>query len=150
MQRVVFLCTENSNRSQMAEGFARHHGRGKIEAHSAGSRPSGQVNPKAVRAMAEKGIDISDQRSVASDQLGGRFDAVVTMGCGDQCPWLDGEHREDWGLPDPRDLDPAGYDQVRDQIEARVLDLLERMAAGGLDATSGDGPETRAPSIDAR
>ncbi|MEM8929651.1 MAG: arsenate reductase ArsC [Acidobacteriota bacterium] len=128
MPRVVFLCTENSNRSQMAEGFARHHGAGRVEVWSAGSAPSGQVNPKAVEAMAEKGIDLSTQRSQSTDELpDGSFDVVVTMGCGDQCPWLAGDAREDWGLPDPKDLGPAGYREVRDTIERHVLDLIERL-----------------------
>lgn len=130
MQRVVFLCTENANRSQMAEGFARHHGDGVLEAWSAGSAASGRVNPKAVEAMAEKGIDLSTQRSQSTAELPeGPFDVVVTMGCGDECPWLAGRSREDWGLPDPKDLGPEGYREVRDTIEKKVLDLVERLRA---------------------
>lgn len=132
MKRIVFLCTENSNRSQMAEGFARHHGAGVLEVHSAGSQPSGEINPKAIRAMAEKDIDISGQRSASTSELEGAFDAVITMGCGDQCPWVAGKHREDWGLPDPKDLDGESYIQVRDTIEAKVLDLVERARSGAL------------------
>ncbi|MEM1205699.1 MAG: arsenate reductase ArsC [Acidobacteriota bacterium] len=132
MKTVVFLCTENSNRSQMAEGFARHHGAGLLEAHSAGSSPSGQVNPKAIQGMAERGIDLSIQRSKSTEDLPHRsFDIVITMGCGDQCPWLAGGEREDWGLPDPKELGPQGYAQVRDEIEARVLGLVARLRGEG-------------------
>lgn len=128
MFRVVFLCTENSNRSQMAEGFARRHGEGVITAWSAGSKPSGQVNPRAIEAMAEKGIDLTPQESKSTEQLpDGPFDVVVTMGCGDECPWVAGNHREDWGLPDPGVMDYAGLVQVRDDIEDRVLGLVSRL-----------------------
>ena len=128
MKHVVFLCTENSNRSQMAEGFARHHGAGVLEAFSAGSNPRGEVNPKAVEAMAAKGIDLRDHRSTSTEELPATsFDVVITMGCGDQCPWLASDRREDWGLPDPKDLGPEGYREVRDEIERRVLDLVERL-----------------------
>ncbi|MDA8019261.1 MAG: arsenate reductase ArsC [Thermoanaerobaculia bacterium] len=128
MFRVVFLCTENSNRSQMAEGFARHHGSDVLEAHSAGSKASGRVNPRAIEAMAEKGIDLGAHDSKSTDRLpGGKFDVVITMGCGDQCPWVAGELREDWGLSDPGPMSYEGLLQVRDEIEGKVLDLLSRL-----------------------
>jgi protein-tyrosine-phosphatase len=122
--RVVFVCVENSNRSQMAEAFARMHGGDRIDAHSAGSRPSGRINPKALRFMAERGYDLSTHASKSLSELQGAFDAVVTMGCGDDCPWLPAKRREDWALPDPRDMDDDGYRAVRDDIEARVKGLL--------------------------
>src|SRR5690242_11526775 len=88
-QRVVFVCVENSNRSQMAEAFARIFGAGKIEAHSAGSRPSGRVHPKAVEAMRELGYDLTRHQSKGLAGLpDGEFDVAVTMGCGDGCPGL--------------------------------------------------------------
>jgi arsenate reductase len=125
MKRVLFVCVENSNRSQMAEAFARVHGEGSVEAHSAGSRPSGRINPKAQRFMHELGIDLATQHSKSLDDIAGlEFDAVVTMGCGDQCPWVPAKRREDWALPDPRDLDDDGYRAVRDEIGARVRALL--------------------------
>ena len=96
MKRVLFVCIENSNRSQMAEAFARIHGGNKVEAASAGSKPSGQINPKAMRFMAELGYDLSGHESKSLDQIGGEFDAVITMGCGDSCPWLPARRREDW------------------------------------------------------
>ena len=128
MKRVIFLCTENSNRSQMAEAFARIHGRGVVEAWSAGSRPSGAVNPKAVAAMAEKGYDLSRHRSKSTRELPEEtWDYVITMGCGDECPWLAGERREDWGLADPKAMPPAEFRQIRDEIERRVRALVGRI-----------------------
>jgi arsenate reductase len=123
-KRVLFVCVENSNRSQMAEAFARLHGGDAVQAHSAGSRPSGRINPKAVRFMAERGYDLSAHASKSLDEVEGGFDAVVTMGCGDSCPWVPARIREDWALPDPRDMDDDGYRAVRDEIEARVRTLL--------------------------
>ena len=125
MRRIVFVCVENSNRSQMAEAFARLEGGGQVEAHSAGSRPSGTINPKAVRYMQEVGVDLAAHRSKSLEDIRGlEFDAVVTMGCGDQCPWVPARIREDWALPDPRDMDEDGYRAVRDEIRARVRQLL--------------------------
>ncbi|HET6434257.1 MAG TPA: arsenate reductase ArsC [Xanthomonadaceae bacterium] len=126
-RRVLFVCVENANRSQMAEGFARLHGGDAVEAVSAGSRPSGVLNPKAVRLMAERGVDLSAHASKSLDAVAGEFDAVVTMGCGDDCPWVPAKRREDWALPDPRDLDDDGYRAVRDEIEARVKALLSSL-----------------------
>ena len=124
-RKLLFVCVENSNRSQMAEAFARQHGGAGLEAFSAGSNPSGRINPKALRFMAELGIDLSQQQSKSLEAVGdGPFDVVITMGCGDRCPWIAAARREDWALPDPRDLDDEGYRQVRDAIERRVRDLL--------------------------
>jgi len=123
-KRVLFVCVENSNRSQMAEAFARMHGGDAVEANSAGSRPSGRINPKALRFMAERGYDLAAHASKSLDEVEGEFDAVVTMGCGDNCPWVPARIREDWALPDPRDMDDDGYRAVRDEIETRVRALL--------------------------
>jgi protein-tyrosine-phosphatase len=126
-KRVLFVCVENSNRSQMAEAFARMHGGDAVEALSAGSAPSGRINPKAVRFMAELGYDLASHASKSLDGIGGEFDAVVTMGCGDKCPWVPAKRREDWVLPDPRDMDDDGYRAVRDEISARVRRLLAEL-----------------------
>lgn len=123
-KRVLFVCVENSNRSQMAEAFARMLGGDAVEALSAGSRPSGRINPKAIRFMDELGYDLTTHASKSLEEVDGDFDAVVTMGCGDSCPWVPAKRREDWALPDPRDMDDAGYRAVRDQISARVRALL--------------------------
>lgn len=126
-KRILFVCVENSNRSQMAEAFARIHGGETVEALSAGSKPSGRINPKAIRFMAELGYDLSAHVSKSLDDIEGEFDAVVTMGCGDSCPWVPAKRREDWGLPDPREMDDEGYRAVRDDISARVKTLLAQL-----------------------
>ena len=122
---LLFVCIENSNRSQMAEGFARTLGKGRVSAFSAGSRPSGQINPRAVEFMKEKGIDLTVQLSKGLDDLPKiRWDWIVTMGCGDACPMLPARHRLDWELTDPKHLEDAGFRAVRDKIEAHVTDLI--------------------------
>ncbi|HMB56112.1 MAG TPA: arsenate reductase ArsC [Arenimonas sp.] len=123
-KRLLFVCVENANRSQMAEAFARIHGGDAVEAISAGSRPSGVINPKALRFMAELGYDLGAHDSKSLDQITGEFDAVITMGCGDSCPWVPAKRREDWALPDPRHMDDDAYRAVRDEISARVQKLL--------------------------
>ena len=126
--RVVFVCVENSNRSQMAEAFARIHGGVAVEAYSAGSRPSGKVNPRAIESMSEKGYDLSAHNSKSLDDLPeGDYAAAVTMGCGDACPHLQASLREDWSIPDPRDMPPEEFREVRDLIEEKVRDLLGRI-----------------------
>ena len=127
MKRFLFVCVENSNRSQMAEAFARIHGGDVVEASSAGSRPSGQINPKAVRFMAELGYDLTTHDSKSLDEIEGEFDAVVTMGCGDNCPWVPARRREDWQLPDPKHMDDEDYRAVRDEISRRVQALLAEL-----------------------
>jgi protein-tyrosine-phosphatase len=131
VKRVVFVCVENSNRSQMAEAFARIHGPGTVEAYSAGSRPSGRVNPKAVEAMKELGYDLTAHHSKGLQELERiAFDVAVTMGCGDQCPLLEARRRLDWQIPDPREMPPEQFRAVRDLIEAKVKDLLAALCAG--------------------
>ena len=126
-KRILFVCVETSNRSQMAEAFARMHGGDRVQAFSAGSKPSGRINPKAIRFMAELGYDLAAHASKSLDDIDGEFDAVITMGCGDRCPWLPATRREDWALPDPKDMDDEGYRRVRDEIAVRVRALLSRL-----------------------
>jgi protein-tyrosine-phosphatase len=129
MKRLLFVCVENSNRSQMAEAFARIHGGERIEAYSAGSKPSGIINAKAVQAMNEVGYDLTTHTSKSLSELPGfEFDFLATMGCGDQCPFVRARLREDWDLPDPREMEPEQFRSVRDQIEQRVKLLLARIA----------------------
>jgi protein-tyrosine-phosphatase len=129
--RVLFVCVENACRSQMAEGFARQHAGGRVEVFSAGSRPAGAVNPRAIAFMAERGIDIASNESKPLDAFDDQsFDAVVTMGCGDACPWIAARIREDWALPDPKSLPDAAFREVREEIEQRVLQLLDGLRAG--------------------
>lgn len=127
-QRLLFVCVENSNRSQMAEGFARMLGGDDVEAYSAGSQPSGKVNPKAIAAMAEVGYDLTSHSSKSLAEIpSGSYAAAITMGCGDSCPNVAARIKEDWQLPDPRDLPPEDFHQIRDAIEAKVKDLLTRI-----------------------
>ena len=127
-KRVVFVCVENSNRSQMAEAFARMYGAGRVEAYSAGSRPSGRVNPQAVAAMKELGYDLTTHTSKGlTDLPPGGYAAAVTMGCGDECPAVRAGIREDWGIPEPKGLPPDEFNRVRDLIGAKVRDLLTRL-----------------------
>lgn len=127
-RRVLFVCVENSNRSQMAEAFARILGGDAVESYSAGSRPSGQINPRAVESMRELGYDLGVHASKSLDDLpDGEFDFVATMGCGDSCPMIQARLREDWAIPDPKHLPPEEYRQVRDLIRDKVADMLQRL-----------------------
>ena len=122
---IIFVCVENSNRSQMAEAFAHIHGGDRIEAFSAGSRPSGRVNPKAIEAMKEVGYDLTRHESKGLGDFNGRdFDAAVTMGCGDECPLVRAKLRVDWQIPDPKELPPDLFKEIRDLIEKQVVELL--------------------------
>ena len=128
VQRVLFVCVENSNRSQMAQAFAIILGGPEFEAHSAGSRPSGKINPKAVEAMHEIGYDLTTHGSKSLDEIpSGPYDAAVTMGCGDACPNVSARVREDWLIPDPREMPPEQFREVRDLIGQKVKELLERL-----------------------
>ena len=124
--RVLFACVGNSARSQMAEGFAKALGGGRVEARSGGSKPLGHVLPEAVAAMRERGIDISGQPSKGFDEAWVRAcDLVVTMGCGDDaCPAFTGKGLVDWDLPDPKGQPLEEFRRVRDDIGQRVLALL--------------------------
>lgn len=126
MKSFLFVCIENANRSQMAQAFATMHGGAQVAAFSAGSRPSGIINPKAIAAMAELGYDMSTHASKSLDEVRDQqFDYVVTMGCGDACPFIAAKHRRDWQIPDPKHLEPAEFRQVRDLVERQVLALLQ-------------------------
>ncbi|MCE9565733.1 MAG: arsenate reductase ArsC [Planctomycetes bacterium] len=125
LKSVLFVCVENSNRSQMAEAFARIHGVGKVAAFSAGSRPSGRVNPKAIAAMQDLGYDLTTHTSKGLDAFNGKeIEVAVTMGCGDECPLVLAKQRVDWKIPDPRDMTPEQFKEVRDLIETKVKELI--------------------------
>ena len=128
MKKVVFVCVENSNRSQMAEAFARIHGAGKVEAFSAGSRPSGRVNPKAIEAMKELGYDLTTHTSKGLDAFNGKeIEVAVTMGCGDECPLVLANHRVDWNIPDPKNMTQEQFREVRNLIESKVKELIQTL-----------------------
>lgn len=127
-KRLLFVCVENANRSQMAEAFARIHGGADVEAYSAGSRPSGRINPKAIAAMEELGYDLNQHRSMGlSDIPDIEYDCVATMGCGDACPLVRAKKRVDWQIPDPKEMPPEEFRKVRDLIEEKVKELLESL-----------------------
>ncbi len=122
---ILFVCVENSNRSQMAEAFARMHAEPGVEAHSAGSRPSGRVNPRAIEFMREVGYDLTTHASKSLAEFDGReVEVAVTMGCGDECPLVLAKRREEWQIPDPKEMPPEQYREVRDLIERKVKGLL--------------------------
>ena len=128
-KKVLFVCIENSNRSQMSQAFAKMIGGDKVEAYSAGSKPSGIVNPKAIAAMKELGYDLSVHDSKSLDEVKpfAPFDAVVTMGCGDACPWMLAKQFIEWQIPDPKHMPPEEFNVVRDLIQQKVNDLLETL-----------------------
>lgn len=124
-KRLLFVCVENANRNQMAEAFARIHGGDAVETFSAGSWPSGIVNPKAIAAMRELGYDLSTHGSKSLDDLPDvDFDFVATMGCGDACPNVRALVREDWSIPDPKHMEPAEFNAIRDLIASKVQAAL--------------------------
>ena len=125
--KVLFVCVENSCRSQIAEAFARMLGASRVEAHSSGSRPSGVVNPKAITSMREVGYDLALHRSKALTEVPQiEWDWAITMGCGDECPNVRARQRADWQIPDPKHMDSAEFARVRDTIRERVEELLAR------------------------
>jgi len=125
---VLFVCVHNAGRSQMAAGYLQHLGAGRIDVLSAGSQPADQVNQVAVAAMAEEGIDIAtEQPKLLSDSAVLRADVVVTMGCGDECPYYPGKRYEDWVLDDPAGQDIAQVRPIRDEIRRRVEALVTEL-----------------------
>lgn len=109
----------------MAQAFAHIWGGDSVLAYSAGSRPSGKINPRAIAAMAELGYDLSSHDSKSLNDIPPiQFDYLVTMGCGDACPWVPAVHRIDWQIPDPRDLEPMAFNKIRDLISEKVKALV--------------------------
>ncbi len=138
--KLLFVCVENSNRSQMSEAFARIHGGDSVEAYSAGSKPSGVVNSKAIAAMNELGYDLSKHSSKSLNEVkeNAPFDVVVTMGCGDACPWMPAKRFADWQIPDPKNMQPRQFNEVRDYISEQVKKLLKELNVEVSDTTEGD------------
>ena len=128
-KKFLFVCVENSNRSQMSQAFAKILGGEDVEAYSAGSKPSGVVNPKAIAAMKELGYDLSahDSKSLEEVKQFAPFDAVVTMGCGDACPWMPAKKFVDWEIPDPRNMNEEEFRKVRDLVHEKVRELLQTL-----------------------
>jgi arsenate reductase len=128
-KKILFVCIENSNRSQMSQAFAKILGGSAVESYSAGSKPSGIVNPKAIAAMKELGYDLSQHDSKSLDEVKQHapFDAVVTMGCGDACPWMPAKKFIDWQIPDPKNMEHDEFNEVRDLIKEKVKELLHEL-----------------------
>lgn len=126
---VLFVCVHNAGRSQMAAAFLQHLSGGAVEVRSAGSAPAETVNPSAVEAMAEEGIDITAERpKVLTTDAVKASDVVITMGCGDTCPVFPGERYEDWELEDPAGKGVESVRPIRDEIKRRVLSLLDELS----------------------
>jgi arsenate reductase (thioredoxin) len=129
---VLFVCTHNAGRSQMAAALLDHEAAGRVRVTSAGSQPASQLNPAAVQAMAEVGLDISREfpKPLTTGQVRAA-DIVITMGCGDACPVFPGQRYLDWDLPDPAGLELAAVRPIRDEIRRRVRQLLADLDAAG-------------------
>jgi len=131
MKRVLFVCVENSCRSQMAEAFVRMHGKDGLEAYSAGSRASGKVNEKAIKSMGEVGYDLNTHRSKSLNEIHDvEYKYAVTMGCGDECPYAKAKQRRDWAILDPENMNEQDFNKLRDTIETKVLLLIDAMNRG--------------------
>ena len=125
---VLFVCVHNAGRSQMAAAYLTHLSAGRVEVRSAGSEPADQVNPSAVEAMAEEGIDITAETpKILTTEAVKDSDVVITMGCGDTCPIFPGKRYEDWELEDPAGKGVESVRPIRDDIKARILNLLEEL-----------------------
>jgi arsenate reductase len=125
---VLFVCVHNAGRSQMAAGYLQHLASGRIDVLSAGSQPAGQINPVAVAAMTEEGIDIAAaQPKVLTPEAVQASDVVVTMGCGDECPYFPGKRYEDWVLDDPAGQGIDAVRPIRDEIRRRVEQLVSEL-----------------------
>ncbi|WP_248582627.1 arsenate reductase ArsC [Nocardioides sp. InS609-2] len=125
---VLFVCVHNAGRSQMAAGYLMHLGAGRVDVLSAGSQPAERINPVAVEAMHEEGIDITaEQPKVLTPEAVQASDVVITMGCGDACPFFPGTRYEDWQLDDPAGQDIESVRPIRDEIRGRVEQLLAEL-----------------------
>ena len=128
MKKILFVCIENSARSQMAQAFAKIHGQGIVEAYSAGSKPSGNINPKAVEIMKEIGYDLTTHQSKSLNDIPQEeYEYVVSMGCGENCPFVPAKNRIEWNIPDPKNMDKEQMREVRRLIERHVKELIEKI-----------------------
>jgi arsenate reductase len=130
MPEVLFVCVHNAGRSQMAAGLVKLRSKGRIHVRSAGSAPGDEINPAVVDAMAELGIDMSEEfPKPLTDEVVRAADVVITMGCGDACPIYPGKRYEDWVLDDPADQDVATVRRIRDEVDARAQTLVQELLA---------------------
>ena len=129
---VAFVCIHNSCRSQMAEGFAKKLGNDVLEVYSAGTEDYPGPKPMAIEVMEDVGIDMSAHTSKLLSDIPEKLDILVTMGCGVECPYVPTKHREDWGLDDPSGGPKQGFEETRDLIKGKVIDLIDRVKRGEL------------------
>ena len=127
---VAFICTHNSCRSQMAEGWAKHYGKDILEVYSAGTEKYPAPKPMAVEVMEDAGINMNAHTSKLLSDIPQELDILITMGCGVECPYVPTKHREDWGLEDPSGGPKVGFENTRDIIKGKVLELIERVKEG--------------------
>ncbi len=128
MKKVLFVCVENSCRSQMAEAFAKIYGNDVMESYSAGSRASGKVNAKAIKSMQEIGYDLDAHKSKSLNEIPDiEYDFAITMGCGDECPYVKAKQRQDWAIPDPKNMNAQEFNKIRDLIKQKVLLLINTL-----------------------
>ncbi|MFA5470866.1 MAG: arsenate reductase ArsC [Acholeplasmataceae bacterium] len=131
-KKVAFVCVHNSCRSIMAEGWAKHLGSDVIEAYSAGTQRYSGPKPMALEVMTDLGIDMSHASSKLLDDIPESLDILITMGCGVECPFVPCDHREDWGLDDPSGGPKSGFEETRDLIKDKVVELIDRIKRGDL------------------
>lgn len=131
-KKIAFVCTHNSCRSIMAEGWMKHFGRDKFDIYSAGTEPYVGPKPLALEVMNDLGIDMTESSSKLLEKIPAKIDILITMGCGVECPFLPCEHREDWGLEDPSGGPKSGFEKTRDIIKEKVLDLIQRIESNTL------------------
>jgi len=131
-KKVAFVCVHNSCRSIMAEGWAKSLGSEVLEAYSAGTEEYDRPKPMAIEVMEDAGVDMSHASSKLLDELPEGIDILITMGCGVECPFVPCHHREDWGLDDPSGGPKEGFEETRDLVKEKVLELVDRIKKGGL------------------
>jgi protein-tyrosine-phosphatase len=128
MKKVLFVCIEHSCRSQIAEAFAHLYGKDKIEPFSAGSKPSGEINSKAIESMREIGYDLTKHSSKSLTEIPQeQYEYVIGMGCGDVCPFVPAKYHEDWEIPDPKELPMEEFRKIRALIEDKVRELIRKV-----------------------
>ncbi|MGE4378805.1 MAG: arsenate reductase ArsC [Candidatus Izemoplasmatales bacterium] len=125
--KIAFICTHNSCRSIMAEGFLKHYNKGEFEVFSAGTEKYSSPKPLAIEVMEDLGIDMSHAKSKLLEEIPNKLDILITMGCGVECPFIPTKHREDWNLEDPSGGPKSDFELTRDLIKEKVLDLIERI-----------------------
>lgn len=126
-KKIAFVCIHNSCRSQMGEGWLKHLGNEKFDVYSAGTEEYPAPKPLAIEVMEDMGVDMSEHYSKLLSDIPEKLDILVTMGCGVECPYVPTKHREDWGLEDPSGGPKSGFEETRDIIKEKVIDLMKRI-----------------------